>query len=221
MKQGKLCASEGFRRVFIYIGLFTFCTVLPFCDGAELSLSNSSEGVWHAGVGEGFRKGANELSLSAGPGQGMEVFGSQHRHDWWLLTFEYGRMLSNPVGEGHWYHGNWELLVSVFGGEQYKTDHAFLAGGGPHLRYDFANGTRAVPFIDVGAGVTATDIRGGDLSTTFEFNLQAGLGVHLLITDNLAATVQGRLIHISNAGIDYPNLGANSITFLAGLTWFF
>jgi len=89
------------------------------------------------------------------------------------------------------------------------------------FRYNFAVGHRLVPFVDLGGGVAATDIRNGDLSTTFEFNLQGGLGAHWFVRDNMALTLQYRFIHLSNAGIKYPNLGANTSTFLAGMTWWF
>jgi lipid A 3-O-deacylase len=73
----------------------------------------------------------------------------------------------------------------------------------------------------VGAGATATDIRNGDLSTTFEFNLQAGVGTAFFLQKDLAATFQYRFIHLSNAGIQFPNLGVNNSTFLLRLSWFF
>src|SRR5205085_11908698 len=98
------------------------------------------------------------------------------------------------------------------GGGQYRPEEAYFIGGGPHLRYDFAPGHNWVPFVDLGAGVTATDIRSGDISTTFEFNLQAGAGAHYFVAKNLALTAQARFVHFSNAGIRFPNLHVNTIT---------
>jgi hypothetical protein len=87
-------------------------------------------------------------------------------------------MFTDVVGQDHWFRGNWELVGEIFGGEQFHPDAAYFVGGGPHLRYNFAAGHRWVPFLDLGAGATATDIRNSDISTTFEFNLQAGAGAH-------------------------------------------
>ena len=151
----------------------------------------------------------------------MTVITSRGTHDWALSTLEYGWIFTDVVGEGHWYRGNWELLAQVFGGAQFYPDTAYVVGAGPLIRYNFAAGHRLVPFIDLGGGVAATDIRNGDLSTTFEFNLQGGLGAHWFVRDNVALTFQYRFIHLSNAGIKFPNLGANTSTFLAGVTWFF
>ena len=116
--------------------------------------------------------------------------------------------------------GNWELLADLFGGYQFHPEGVYFAGLSPHLRYNFATRTRFVPFVDVGAGATATDIREPDLSTTFEFNLQGGGGTHYFLRDDLALTFQWRFIHLSNAGIKYTNLGVNNSTFLLGLSWF-
>ena len=178
-------------------------------------------GLWKAGLGEGFNKGAHELELLAGGGVGMRIFGSEHRHDWVVGALQYGWVFTDLLGEDHWYRGNWELLAEVFGGEQFHPDWAYFVGAAPLLRYDFAAGGRWVPFVDFGAGASATDIRNGDLSTTFEFNLQAGAGTHFFLRKDLALTFQYRFIHFSNAGMQFPNLGVNTSSFLLGVSWFF
>ena len=90
-----------------------------------------------------------------------------------------------------------------------------------HLRNNFATGTRWIPFVDGGAGVTATSIGPPDLSGTFEFNLQAGTGIQWLIRDNVALTLEARYIHLSCAGISNPNLGLNGVIGMFGVTFFF
>ncbi len=130
-------------------------------------------------------------------------------------------MLGPAVGEGHWYRGNLEWRVEFFAGAQYSPNDEWLFGLTPHLRYNLATGTRLVPFIDGGVGVTATGIGPPDLSNTFEFNLQAGLGAHWFLKDNLALTAEARYLHMSCAGISHPNLGLNGLMGLIGVTWFF
>jgi len=187
----------------------------------ESPLESPSVSLWDSQIGEGFRKGANELSFSLGGGYGLTVFGTREHHDWVLGFVEYGRVLSEVVAKDQWYRGNWELIGDVFGGFQFSPDHAYVAGAAPLLRYNIATGTRWVPFVEAGAGVTSTDIRDGDLSTKFEFNLQAGLGVHYFLKDNWSLTMQWRLIHLSNAGLSSPNLGVNSSTLMLGSSWLF
>jgi len=177
--------------------------------------------LWQAGVGDGFRRNALALNFSAGPGLGVTIFGTERRHDWWLATVDLEWILSDVVGKDRWYRGNWEIAFEVFGGQQFEPSSAYLIGFTPLLRYDFALGHRWVAFVQGGSGGSLTDIRDGDLSTTFEFSLQTGAGVHYFIRDNLSLTFQARLVHLSNASIELPNLGVNNITFLFGASWWF
>ena len=136
-------------------------------------------------------------------------------------SLTYGHMLGPVVGESHWYRGNPELRLELFGGAQFDPDTRRFVGLTPHIRYNVATGTRWVPFVDGGAGVTAVSIGGPDLSGTFEFNLQAGLGILWFLKDNLALSVEARYLHISCADISKPNLGLNGVTGLLGLAYFF
>jgi opacity protein-like surface antigen len=183
--------------------------------------SAQTNSIWETGAGDGFRRNALALNVSAGPGYGLKAWGSTHHHDWWLAVAQLEWVLSNVRGEGHWYKGNWEIAFELFAGQQVEPSSAYLVGFTPLLRYDFAVGRRWVAFVDGGSGGTLTDIRDGDLSTTFEFNLQAGLGAHYFVRDNLSVTCQARLIHLSNANLKAPNLGVNNVTLMLGVSWWF
>jgi opacity protein-like surface antigen len=178
-------------------------------------------GVWEKGVGEGFRPATQSLTLTAGATRGVEVLGGSQAHDLALASLSYGHMLGKVRGEGHWYRGNAEFRVELFGGEQFSPNNGWFVGLTPHLRYDFATGSRWIPFVDAGAGVTATGIGPPDLSGTFEFNLQACAGVQWFLTDNVALSLETRYLHISCAGIHLPNLGLNTVAGLLGITLFF
>jgi len=173
------------------------------------------------GTASRFSTGVMEFDISAGAGYGAVILGSTQHHHLALGTASLGWMISDPVATNHWYRGNWEILVDLIGGIQWHPGRAYFVGGGPEFRYNFMTGTRWVPFFSAGAGLTATDIRDGDLSTTFEFNLHTGPGVHYFLNDNMAITAQFWLLHLSNAGMEYPNLGVNSLTCVLGATWFF
>lgn len=176
---------------------------------------------WLNEVGAGFQPTAHTLAVELGAGPGFAAFGSRQAHDVALMSLSYGHMLGSVVGERHWYRGNWEWRGELFGGAEFSPDEEWILGLTPHLRYNFATGTRWVPFIDGGAGVTATGIGPPDLSNTFEFNLQATTGVHWFIRDRLAVTAEARYVHMSCAGISHPNLGLNSVLGMLGVTWFF
>jgi lipid A 3-O-deacylase len=190
-------------------------------SGPAVALQRPAATIWQAGVGEGFRSTVQTFSVEAGVGVGMTVFGSSQAHDLALMSLTCGHMWGPVRGEGHWYRGNFEWRVELFAGGQYRPESDWLVGLTPHLRYNFATGTRWIPFFDAGAGVSATSIGHPDLGGTFEFNLQPGVGVHWFLRDNLALTGEVKYFHMSCAGINKPNLGLNDVLALIGVTWFF
>ena len=187
----------------------------------NFALGSNSNSLWVAGIGEGFVRGAQALDVSAGGGVGMEVLGGRKEHDWGIGAVQYSRVLSDVRWRDHWYRGNWEVVGQLFAGHQVNPSGAYFVGVTPLLRYDWTAGHRLVPFVDGGAGLTLTDIRDGDLSSTFEFNVQGGMGVHWFLTDTVAVTLQYRYIHFSDLGMTRPNLGVNNNTVLLGVTAFF
>ncbi len=222
---------RDFRRVTLFVIGAAVVTTLVRAE-PDLATTNSASGqvamfaspptgIWQGAVGEGFRSSVQTLSLQAGATAGFQAFGGQQDHDLALVSLSYGHMVGPVMGEDHWYRGNWEIRGELFGGKQYSPSSNWMVGLTPHLRYDIATGTRWIPYVDGGAGVTATGIEPPDLSGIFEFNLQANAGVHWFIRDNLALTIQAGFLHVSCAGIHYPNQGLNCTTGMVGLTWFF
>ena len=199
-------------------------TELPLTNLLSRSVIQSDHktpGIWDAGIGEGFRATAQSISVSAGATYGLAAFGSRQAHDLGLISLSYGHMLTPTLGEGHWYRGNVEFQIELFTGAQFSPEADWLVGLTPHLRYDFATGTRWIPFFDAGAGITATGIGAPDLGGIFEFNLQAGAGIQWFLKDNLGLTLEGRYVHWSCAGISHPNFGLNGVTGILGLTYYF
>jgi opacity protein-like surface antigen len=187
----------------------------------DSSLEAPASGIWEAGIGEGFRCGVQSLTLSAGATYGFAEFGSLQKHDLALASLTYGHMLGNTWGKNNWLRGNWEFRLELFSGAQFSPSREWLVGLTPHFRYNFATGTRLVPFIDGGAGVTGTSIAGPDLSGTFQFNLQGCVGLQWFIKNNVSIDLEARYLHISNADIRKPNNGLNGITGLIGISYYF
>jgi lipid A 3-O-deacylase len=235
MKNGKQRgAHDRMRHAIGWLLVLIAMAVARSSDGAEensfptnsppaqaQTLALGQNNIWQGEVGDGFRLDAQTLSLQAGPVAGLAVFGSRQEHDLTLLSVSYGHMLSGLVSKDHWYRGNWELRQELFGGAQVSPTRDWLIGLTPHLRYNFATGTRWVPYADGGAGVSATGIGHPDLSGTFEFNLQASTGVYWFVKDNVALNFEGGFLHLSCAGINTPNQGLNGIKAMFGITWFF
>ena len=167
---------------------------------------------------EPFSEPSRTLTLAAGTALGLRAFGSRQAHDLALLSLSYGLPVGRDVAREHWFRGEWEIRGELFGGAQFAPSAEWLVGLTPHLRYNFLTNTRWIPFIDAGAGVTATSIGPPDLSNTFEFNLQAGGGVHWFWRKDLALTLECHYLHLSCAGISNPNLGLNSVIGMLGVT---
>jgi opacity protein-like surface antigen len=190
--------------------------------GVNLALEPSRPDIWQNGVGQGFKPGTKSISINTGAGVGFVSFlGGQQHHDLTFASLSYGRMIGSVEGQGHWYRGNWEVRGEFFGGAQFSPSTEWFVGLTPHLRYNFATGTRWIPYFDGGAGVSATSIGPPDLSHYFEFNLQAGAGVRWFIRDNVALDIEARYLHMSCAGINQPNLGLNNVNGMVGISWFF
>jgi lipid A 3-O-deacylase len=214
-----------FWLLFIPSPLYATETAL-FSDGNLLNdIQNESvskkPGIFLSGVGEGFRTGTKVMGLSVGVTDGLFMLGSAARHDLALTSVSYGQMIGNVKGVDQWYQGNWELRVELFGGAQFNPETRSLIGVTPHLQYHFATGTRLIPYIDVGAGVSLTEIREPDLGGAFEFNLQAITGVNYFVQDKLSINIAIQYLHLSSAGIYKPNIGVNTVGCFLGVQWFF
>src|SRR5262249_18427523 len=102
-----------------------------------------------------------------------------------------------------------------------NPDTRYLAGFTPLVRYNLATGSPWVPFVTCGAGIVFTDIGHPDLSGTFQFDPQGGMGTHYFFRKNVAATFETHLMHISNAGIRPPNQGVTPLLFQDEIGCFF
>ncbi len=179
-------------------------------------------GIWADDVvGGGFRRGLQQSGFALGAGFSLHNIGDRISHNLVLSRIYYGWMLGDVAGRDHWFRGNWEIVQELFGGAQFYRATRYAVGETTILRYNFATGTRWIPFFDVGAGILGTDIGRPDLGSTFEFNEQFGPGVNFFWRKNRALTFQYRYTHISNAGIREPNQGVNEQMIYAGLTWYF
>ena len=192
-----------------------------YSDEPGLKTSPSPETIWADGVGSGFRKGTFQAGSMVGAGFGTRVFGTWLTHDLALASVNFGWVFTNVVAPDKWYRGNLELLVEFFGGAQFRPNDRYFVGLTPMIRYNFTTGSRWVPFVNGGVGVSSTNIDGPDLTGNFQFNVQVGTGIHYFLSDRTALTLQYRWLHFSNAGIHDPNHGTNTQMFLVGASWFF
>ena len=208
--------QEGIMRgKIIIILLMSVGTIL----GQPMVKEENS--VWPNGIGNGFNQNTVRSGFAVGGGVGPQIFGSSTHHDLIMGQVSAGWIFSDVLAKDKWYQGNWELLGDLFGGYQFNVKDAYVAGFTSSIRYNFATHSRWIPFVQGGGGPSLTDIGNPDLSTKFEFNIHAGVGVHYFWNERATVTVELRLGHLSNAHIDSPNGGVNTALILFGVNWFF
>lgn len=156
----------------------------------------------------------------AGAGPGSHVLGSKEYHGLAVANINAAWILPEFARHSI-FAGNLEFRGELFAGSQFTPETRYLTGLTIMARYSFATGGRWVPFVDIGAGPSATDINSPDLGGIFEFNVQIGGGVYYFVRSNTAVSVEYRWFHLSDAGITTSNDGVNTQMVQAGVTWFF
>jgi len=190
-------------------------------SGQHEAFAPQPTGIWQDGIGSGFRKNTMQSGFLVGGGFGKSAFGGREAHDLSLGAANAGWILTDVIGKDYFFKGNLEVIGELFGGAEFHPHTRYLTGVNALLRYNIATGTRWVPFLTCGAGLTLTDIGHPDLSGTFQFDPQGGVGTHYFFRENVAFTAEWRWLHLSNAGISEPNHGTNTQMFMGGITWFF
>lgn len=193
-------------------------------DSAHVTVGQifqANQGIWDGEVGEGFRRSTSHWGVLTGVAPGLEEFGSSQARDLALVSVSYGKIWGGVQAKDHWWRGNWEWRVELIAGSEFHPSVHYFGGLTPHLRYNFATGTRWIPFVDFGSGVSVTSIGLPDLGGPFQFNTQVSLGMNYFIKQNLALSLEGRAMHVSSAGIYQPNNGMNNLLILAGVNWLF
>jgi opacity protein-like surface antigen len=179
-------------------------------------------GIWATDVPTaGFRRGVQEAGFALGFGLVTPDGRDKCSHYLELSKISYGWLPAGTVAENYCWRGNWEVLEEIFAGAQSHPLVRYAVGETTVLRYNFATGTRWMPFVDGGFGVMATDIGRPNLGSVFEFNEFGGLGVNYFWRADSALDFEYRFTHISNGGVANPNGGLDGHIFYVGVSWFF
>lgn len=152
-------------------------------------------------------------------GAGISTYRLNYDRHLILANARVAKMLGKP--EERVWGGKFEFGTELFSMTEYSPRTSYVIGLLPCFRYYFRPYDTWTPFLDVGAGVCATDMGEPDLSTTFEFNEQVGTGMMWNLQRDVALTLQYRFSHVSNAGIRTPNLGVNGHLLSLGMIWRF
>lgn len=96
-----------------------------------------------------------------------------------------------------------------------------LTGYALLFRLHGKNYGRLVPFFDFGVGLQNTRLylKAPELNGPTQFTPQGGPGFEYYFRPQRALVVQYRYLHMSNAGLELPNLGFNANMLSVGFRW--
>ena len=120
-----------------------------------------------------------------------------------------------------WPHAAPEALrfkVEVSAGSTWTKDKDFMASASIFALYylnRFTTGS-LLPYVEGGIGGIYTEWKVDGQGSHFNFNPQLGIGTEFSVGPAATYLAALRLHHISNAGLDKDNRGANSIVFVIG-----
>ena len=170
-----------------------------------------------------FDKGNSDFGVQFGWGHNFNLPpGPPNRTDMGFAFFfpNWQRNLTGVIGGDSWYQGAWFYHMEA-GLAFADRDDKFLLGWSPLMvQYKFLSPKRRwAPNILLGAGFSMTnwkDVAKRELGSEFQFLLHAGAGLEYFKKDG-AYSINYRLFHVSNAGIQFPNIGLNAHVFSLGM----
>ncbi|MCX7824825.1 MAG: acyloxyacyl hydrolase [Verrucomicrobiae bacterium] len=181
-------------------------------------------GPWEKEVGGPLREGAQEWGLQGGYGMSFKMGGTKHSYNHaWILP-RWGYVWTDLIGDdvlGGILQGNGEVIIEGVFGVGTSGMSGWTEGLAVMYKHNFITGTRCVPFVELGNGVSMNQWGIYECNSDFEFISQVGLGVQYFFNDNWNWMLGARYHHMSNAGMTKSNPGLNNVIFTTGVTRFF
>jgi len=161
----------------------------------------------------------NEIEFWTTGGHGTN--GTTQHTGVWTAGFRYGWIITEPRGPGL-LRGRFEYAVDAVPAfvlfQQSNT--AYGAAFNPFtLIWNFDGHGRVVPYIELGGGALFTNRQVPPGTSRINFTSAGALGLHFL-TKKLTWSTDIRFMHISNAGLETPNPGINTVQLRLGVGWF-
>ena len=208
--------SNIMKRLF-YPVIFIF-SVIFFCD-----LVLASEGE----VPARFEKGYHEIGTEVGYGLGANIPFALDRTDIAFTHFAVNFQLDLTGNIGHSYsQGNLNWYAELNADVLHSPGYGTLVGFSPLMfQYKFIKpGRKWAPTVLGGAGISLSDwdkdnLAAKEISGDFQFLLHAGIGLEYFRPEKGSFAVNYRFFHVSNAGMESPNLGLNASLFTLGFTF--
>ena len=161
-------------------------------------------------LSERFKKGNSDFGAQLGWGWTTDIPPGPNRTDLGFLFFfpNWQHNLTGVIGKSSWYQGAWFYHMEA-GLAFSDRNGKFLLGWSPVM----------AQYVLVGAGFSMTnwkDEATRELGSEFQFLLHIGAGLEYFKKKG-AYSINYRLFHVSNAGIQFPNIGLNAHTITMGM----
>ena len=162
------------------------------------------------------------FGLSVGYGEGVAVRAVQKGKDVgdveWLAVEPWIRMRLAHLGEGqHWYDGTLSALLMGTVVRNFEPHSGDAGGAVAALRYTVRRGHTLRPYFEAGLGVGKLDFRLKDQADGVCFFIHTTIGVRWSVSDRFALLAGFNWQHISNAGINPPNPGLDTLGIRIGI----
>jgi lipid A 3-O-deacylase len=160
--------------------------------------------------------GGHEIQIWMGGGH--SVPGGTSNTGIFNLGGRYGWILTKPHGPGI-LKGRFEYAVDVV--PVYlifqPANTAYGAGFNPlGLKWNFATRCMTTPYFELNGGTLFTNHNVPDGTNTVNFTSSAAVGFQF-VKEHRTWSVEVRYMHISNAGLEVPNPGLNTVQVRLGL----
>lgn len=198
---------------------FTLCTAFgasaqePAETAIPVTLSEPTADAEEIAEPRRLRKALRERGLSVGFGEKLPFSRFNGRSDvHQFQAIPYWGRFRNETQEFLW-----EVPLTYFT----EPEKAFGAGVNLIFRQHLTGNRRFSPFVEIGPGLMLTNLNTGEISGSFQFTLQTGVGFRAALSDHSDLLLSARWYHVSNGGISEPNTGLNQSLFSVGYSRLF
>lgn len=160
---------------------------------------------------ESIQRGTEEYTIATGYGENHRIPSSTKTlFGFNLVKFRYGKYTSPRT----------ELAVEISGEKVISgNDNHCITVMGCYRRTFMVRGDSALSY-DLCFGFARLSERIPELASKTNFTEHIGLVYQYATSPISALTVEFKICHVSNGGLEFPNIGLNSSVISVGYTWF-
>lgn len=141
----------------------------------------------------------------------------------WLAGARFGRILTKEKGKNA-LRGQLEYVMEAIPAflifQESNRTYGFDVTP-VMFRWNFTAQQKVIPYAEIGAGILFTSKDFPENTFPVNFTPQASVGFHVFTRPGQAFTFSFKFMHISNAGLDSPNPGINTLQMMGGYQWQF